>query len=95
LRREADIVFPTEKVAVFIDGCFWHACPAHGSNPQANVDYWTPKLARNVERDRETDAALKSAGWLVIRIWEHEEPSKAAAKIKRQVRRRRSMNGTG
>jgi DNA mismatch endonuclease (patch repair protein) len=57
-----DIVFPRARVAVYCDGCFWHRCPEHGQIPKANRDYWEPKLARNVERDRETDAALAEAG---------------------------------
>ena len=59
------------KVAIFVDGCFWHACPEHGSKPRANEWYWGPKLLRNVERDRVNDAALAVAGWTVIRLWEH------------------------
>jgi DNA mismatch endonuclease, patch repair protein len=67
-----DIVFTRAKLAVFIDGCFWHQCPEHGNVPRTNVDYWVPKLRRNVERDRATDTALEIAGWRVIRAWEHE-----------------------
>lgn len=71
-RPRPDIVFTKAKVAVFVDGCFWHCCPQHGgSGPKTNPDYWKPKLARNVERDREHDAALEAAGWTVIRLWEH------------------------
>jgi DNA mismatch endonuclease, patch repair protein len=90
LRRRADIVFPRERVAVFVDGCYWHACPQHGTQPRVNTDYWAPKLARNVERDKETDALLNAAGWVVVRVWEHEDPVKAAAKVRRQVLKRRS-----
>jgi DNA mismatch endonuclease (patch repair protein) len=90
MRRRADVVFGPAKVAVFVDGCFWHACPEHATTPATNVDYWGPKLARNVERDRETDAALADAGWHVIRVWEHEDPATAAAHIIRVVRRRRA-----
>jgi DNA mismatch endonuclease, patch repair protein len=67
-----DVVFTKRKVAVFVDGCFWHACPEHGTNPKANRDYWEPKLSRNVQRDRESSEALETEGWHVIRIWEHE-----------------------
>ena len=73
-RRRADIVFTRQRVAVFIDGCFWHACPTHGSSPRRNADYWVPKLARNVARDRETDSLLRDSGWTVLRFWEHEPP---------------------
>jgi DNA mismatch endonuclease (patch repair protein) len=69
-----DIVFTRQKVAVFIDGCFWHACPIHGNVPRANTGYWQPKLERNVERDRVVDAALKVSGWRIVREWEHEPP---------------------
>src|SRR5579875_1762759 len=71
MRVRPDIVFTARKVAVFVDGCFWHACPEHGSNPSVNQGYWGPKLARNVERDRIADAALAQAGWQVVRLWEH------------------------
>ncbi|WP_425300730.1 very short patch repair endonuclease [Nocardia farcinica] len=67
-----DIVFTARKVAVFVDGCFWHACPAHGRQPRTNEWYWEPKLRKNVERDRAADAALTAAGWRVVRLWEHE-----------------------
>ncbi|MEU0564754.1 very short patch repair endonuclease [Nonomuraea sp. NPDC005983] len=67
-----DIVFTAKKVAVFVDGCFWHACPEHGRAPTTNDWYWTPKLRRNVERDRTADTALSDAGWQVVRLWEHE-----------------------
>lgn len=70
-RVRPDIVFTARKVAVFVDGCFWHACPEHGSKPRANEWYWGPKLIKNVERDRVNDAALILAGWAVVRLWEH------------------------
>jgi DNA mismatch endonuclease, patch repair protein len=76
-RARPDIAFTARRVAVFVDGCFWHACPDHGSKPSANVWYWEPKLRRNVERDRAADAALAAAGWNVVRVWEHE-PLEAA-----------------
>ena len=66
-----DIAFTARRVAVFVDGCFWHACPQHGRRPAVNDWYWTPKLTRNVERDRANDDALVIAGWSVIRLWEH------------------------
>ena len=81
-----DIVFTRAKVAVFVDGCFWHGCPEHQVLPRANPDYWVPKLHRNVERDREVDEALAAAGWTVVRVWEHEEPVEAGARIEKLVR---------
>ena len=71
VRVRPDIVFTARKVAVFVDGCFWHACPEHGRQPTVNEWYWTPKLRRNVERDRAADTALTAAGWRVVRLWEH------------------------
>jgi DNA mismatch endonuclease Vsr len=73
-----DIVFTRARLAVFIDGCFWHACPIHGNQPRTNIDYWGPKLAGNVARDRAVDAALVAAGWQVLRVWEHEDPVASA-----------------
>lgn len=71
LRSRADVVFTRAKVAVFIDGCFWHMCPDHFIMPKSNRHYWEPKLARNVERDRLTDQKMADAGWEVLRYWEH------------------------
>lgn len=76
-----DIVFTARKVAVYVDGCFWHVCPVHGRRPTKNEWYWTPKLRRNVERDRAADAALTAAGWRVVRLWEHEELPRAVAAV--------------
>lgn len=76
-----DIVFTRAGICVFVDGCFWHCCPAHGVAPARNVGYWRPKLARNVARDRAVDEALGREGWIVLRVWEHEDPDDAAAKI--------------
>lgn len=70
-RVRPDIVFTKRKVAVFVDGCFWHGCPEHGVAPKTNQAYWGPKLERNIERDRRTGEHLEAAGWRVIRIWEH------------------------
>lgn len=83
LRRTADIVFTRAKVAVFIDGCFWHGCPEHYQRPASNRDYWDSKVARNRERDVDTDAQLIAAGWCVIRRWEHEDPRDVADDIER------------
>ena len=71
-RVRPDAVFTRARLAVFVDGCFWHGCTAHGRTPRANADYWAPKLARNVERDRKQDQQLRAAGWAVVRVWEHE-----------------------
>lgn len=76
-----DIVFPRHRLAVFIDGCFWHCCPAHGNQPDVNTNYWRPKLARNVERDRQVDRALAEEGWDVVRAWEHEDPHVVADRV--------------
>lgn len=79
IRRRADIVFPRESVAVFVDGCFWHACPQHVSWPEHNSAWWRHKLCMNIERDRDTDERLDAAGWTVVRLWEHEIREDAAA----------------
>ena len=80
-RVRPDIAFTARRVAVFVDGCFWHCCPEHGSQPANNTWYWEPKLARNVERDRAADAALTAAGWSVVRVWEHESLEAAVAAV--------------
>ena len=79
-------MFPRQRVAVFIDGCYWHRCPKHGTVPKANRDWWLEKLERNVERDRATDETLREAGWTVLRFWEHHDPVAAANEIERVVR---------
>jgi DNA mismatch endonuclease, patch repair protein len=81
VRVRPDIVFTARKVAVFVDGCFWHCCPEHGGQPAANTWYWEPKLRRNVDRDRAADSALDQAGWTVIRFWEHESLETAVAHV--------------
>ncbi len=85
----ADVVFRRSQVVVFVDGCFWHSCPEHGTAPARNSSYWGPKLARNVERDRAGDTALAAAGWHVVRVWEHEDASVAAMRIREAVRSKR------
>lgn len=87
-RRRADMVFSRVKVAVWIDGCFWHRCPLHGTFPKSNRDWWIEKLARNVERDRDTDLLLQAQGWVSHRVWEHEDPEMAADVIARLVAER-------
>jgi DNA mismatch endonuclease, patch repair protein len=86
LRSRADIVFGPARVVVYVDGCFWHSCPQHGTRPKANAEWWERKLDRNQERDRETDRALGEHGWSVVRIWEHEDPIAAADRIQEVVR---------
>lgn len=85
LRRTADIVFPRLHVAVFIDGCFWRACPEHGTVSRANATYWSDKLARIVARDADTTTRLQKAGWTVMRFWEQEYPAHVAASIAQTV----------
>ena len=85
VRRRADLVFPRRKVAVFVDGCFWHSCPQHATFPKNNAQWWTDKLAANVVRDRDTDARLAEQGWTVIRIWEHEDPLVAAERVQKAL----------
>ncbi|MFI7618274.1 very short patch repair endonuclease [Nonomuraea terrae] len=93
LRRRADIVFGSARVAVFIDGCFWHGCPEHGMRAtHVNSSYWSAKVVRNQARDESTDEYLKAAGWDVIRVWEHEEPAAVAAFIAETVARRRPQS---
>jgi DNA mismatch endonuclease (patch repair protein) len=82
-----DIVFTRAKLAVFVDGCFWHRCPEHGNMPRANSYYWRPKLERNVERDEEVNVALREAGWHVLRAWEHEHPASTARRIEAALSR--------
>lgn len=89
-RCRADIVFSRARVAVFVDGCFWHRCPEHGSKPRSNSGYWQAKLDRNIDRDRRNDEILSAAGWCVVRIWEHEDAGEAAEKISGIVKARLS-----
>ncbi|HBP6437001.1 very short patch repair endonuclease [Pseudomonas aeruginosa] len=86
-RRSVDIAFPTSRTAVFMDGCFWHGCPAHGTWPKSNAEWWRAKINANIARDRDTDCKLIEAGWTVIRVWEHEDIQTAADRIEAVVRR--------
>nr|WP_109556237.1 very short patch repair endonuclease [Mycobacteroides salmoniphilum] len=106
LRRTADIVFRRKRIAVFIDGCYWHGCPAHYVQPNANGDYWAAKIATNVTRDRDTDSALVAAGWKVLRFWSHESPHDVCLRVRAAVlaapdagapsrTTRRGLSGTG
>lgn len=89
LRRTADIVFPKLKIAVFVDGCFWHGCPEHHTTAVNNAAYWATKVQSNRERDVDTNRSLKQAGWLPVRIWEHVEPATAADLVQQVVDERR------
>jgi DNA mismatch endonuclease, patch repair protein len=93
LNRRADIVFRSAKVAVFVDGCFWHGCPIHGTQAKANAKFWRNKIKQNQERDIDTINRLKKAGWRVVRVWEHENPEKAAEKILKIVLKRKAIMG--
>lgn len=86
IRRRADIVFTRAKVAVFCDGCWWHGCPEHRTWPKANAEWWREKIDANQRRDRDTDTRLAAAGWIVVRVWEHEDPVEAAERIAATVR---------
>ena len=88
-RRRADIVFAPAKVAVFVDGCFWHGCPEHASWPKSNERFWREKIETNRRRDLDTNERLLSDGWEVVRVWEHEDMAAAADRIEELVRDRR------
>lgn len=92
LRRTADLVFTKAKVAVFLDGCFWHGCPDHHTVAATNASFWTEKVESTRSRDRETDRRLADAGWTSIRVWEHEDPVEAAQRIQAVVRGRGRSN---
>lgn len=86
------MVFPGPRVAVFVDGCYWHRCPEHGTVPKTNTAWWVSKLAANVRRDRDSDSVLQLAGWAVVRVWEHEVTAQSAGRIEAVVRER-SVDG--
>lgn len=92
-RVRPDIVFTRRRVAVFVDGCYWHGCPVHASTPMVNREYWEPKLAANVSRDRRVDDALRDSGWSVIRAWEHESPVDVADRVVTRIRAEGSAAG--
>lgn len=81
LRVRPDVVFPRARVAVFVDGCFWHGCPEHCRPARVNAGFWQTKMSTNAERDRRVNTALAADGWTVIRVWEHEDPDQAAARV--------------
>ncbi len=86
-RRTIDIAFTGAKIAVFVDGCFWHGCPEHGTWPKNNADWWRAKIETNIRRDRDTNRRLAEAGWCVVRVWEHEDITVAADRIEQEIRR--------
>lgn len=86
-RRTIDIAFPKRRLAVFVDGCFWHSCPDHGVLPKSSSEWWEAKLAANAVRDRETDAHLAGLGWTVIRVWEHEAAAGSSALVEAALAR--------
>ncbi|MFF8031117.1 very short patch repair endonuclease [Streptomyces sp. NPDC016626] len=84
-RRTIDIVFPKAKIAVFMDGCFWHGCPQHATSPKANAEWWRAKLDKNIARDIETTGHLTEEGWTVLRFWEHMPAEDVAATVRAAV----------
>ena len=93
-RRRGDLTFTANRVVVFVDGCFWHGCPEHGTSPRNNREWWAEKLARNIARDHETDMILDAAGWTVVRIWEHEQPDEAVQRVVEVLTSTRTHRGT-
>lgn len=85
-RRTADVAFIGLRIAVFVDGCFWHGCPQHATWPKANAGWWREKIEGNMARDTDTTAKLRNAGWQVLRFWTHESPELAAAEVAKAVR---------
>lgn len=94
-RRTADIVFPRQRLAVFVDGCFWHGCPEHASWPKSNAEFWRNKIEENIARDVDTTQRLEMAGWKVIRVWEHEGALKASDRIARKLASARNHKRDG
>jgi DNA mismatch endonuclease, patch repair protein len=90
VRRTADLAFTRDKVAVFLDGCFWHGCPDHHTVAVTNAEFWATKVETNMARDRDTDRRLAEAGWVVVRVWEHEDPGDAAQRVRDVVLARRT-----
>lgn len=88
LNRTADLVFRRAKVAVFVDGCYWHGCPEHYRLPSVNQEYWSAKVVRNVTRDRDTNDRLIESGWLPLRFWEHDDVATCAEQVRAAVRER-------
>ena len=95
IKVAVDILFPGVKLAVFVDGCYWHGCPSHGTSPKTNSEYWVPKIARTRLRDQLNDEVLRTAGWEPIHVWEHEPVGEAAARIASLVKAKSAVNKTG
>jgi DNA mismatch endonuclease (patch repair protein) len=93
-RRVADIVFPRIRVAIFVDGCFWHGCPEHASWPKENAELWREKIEANRARDADTDRRLRELGWEVVRIWAHESPADAARHVSQVIEARKQQEQT-
>ncbi|MFI7360885.1 very short patch repair endonuclease [Streptomyces sp. NPDC050149] len=93
-RRTIDIAFTRAKVAVFLDGCFWHGCPDHATQPKSNAEWWRQKLDRNMARDAETTTHLVGQGWTVLRFWEHQPPTQVAERVAEVVDRKKSAKRT-
>ena len=89
IRRRADIVFPRLRIAVYVDGCFWHGCPIHGTWPKRNAAFWRDKIETNRRRDADTDRRLVEVGWAVVRVWEHEAVDQAVERVAATVKERR------
>jgi DNA mismatch endonuclease (patch repair protein) len=83
-----DIVFPRQRVVLYIDGCYWHGCPEHGTTPATNRGYWQPKIEENRRRDTDQTSRLECSGWTVLRAWEHEDPEAVAARVLEELQRR-------
>lgn len=94
-RRRIDVAFTSAKVAVLIDGCFWHGCPEHATRPKSNAEWWRQKLERNMARDTETTEHLVAAGWEVLRFWEHETAEDVVSRVTETVRRRKDRQARG
>jgi len=93
-RRVADIAFPDRKIAIFVDGCFWHGCPEHVTWPKRNAEFWRKKIEANRQRDADTNTRLQDLGWTALRFWSHESPAKAAKKVARVVAKTDSKHRT-
>lgn len=91
-RRVADIVFPKQKIAIFVDGCFWHGCPTHATWPKNNAEFWRKKIESNVARDIDTNARLEGLGWSVFRIWAHESATEAAQRIQQIINQKHILS---
>jgi DNA mismatch endonuclease (patch repair protein) len=94
IRRRADVVFTRARVALFVDGCFWHGCPEHATWPRHNAEFWRAKIETNRRRDLDTDRRLYQAGWTVVRAWEHEAPDKVADRVEVTLGARRSLRAS-